>query len=520
MTKTKKTYKFDRQDYFNKILFRHELGKNEHYYVEYFNKETGIPFEKHYKTIYEMSADIDRYRPYNNIFVSLATTNGIDRKKENLQSRGVLAFDFDNKDYPKGINHKDILKKFQKLGLYYHCMVSSGRGYHVYLLTEPTKDIDRLVAINKAIAQRLGADMGGTSPTQILRVPGTYNFKDNTQRLCNIIYLQADPRKRIEHSIDKLYKKYISSIGDSNIRYVPTNNISPCIAGILKGVPDGHRNFALGRLTKHLQRTNYSKVSAFEVIREWNNKCSPPEDIAKVEVDFNNYWEGDYKLLGCRTDNKEIQEVLSNYCNQHECNKADKFEMIHLLKTVDIEYKIADKIRYGGDRAMLNGNHITIISILKVHDAGLNTKQLQEELTSTITKKCIMSKPTLFKVLKELEELNVIECIESQQRNLSNFYKLKDIKALENEKFVLSYQAVQRYLDGAITQGALRLYCYMLYRLSKGENVVQEEIARELNTDQSVISKHIDNLAEARYLIAHTDYSINRLGANIYEWIV
>ena len=66
----KSKHRFDRQDYFTKILFRHELGKNEYYYVEYFNKKTGIPFEKHYKTIYEMSADIDRYRPYNNIFVS------------------------------------------------------------------------------------------------------------------------------------------------------------------------------------------------------------------------------------------------------------------------------------------------------------------------------------------------------------------------------------------------------------------------------------------------------------------
>ena len=140
----KSKHRFDRQDYFTKILFRHELGKNEYYYVEYFNKETGIPFEKHYKTIYEMSADIDRYRPYNNIFVSLATTNGVDRKKENLQSRGVLAFDFDKKDYPEGFNHKDVLRKFQKIGLYYHCMVSSGRGYHVYLMVEPTKDIDRL----------------------------------------------------------------------------------------------------------------------------------------------------------------------------------------------------------------------------------------------------------------------------------------------------------------------------------------------------------------------------------------
>lgn len=519
MTKAKKTYKFDRIDYFDKILFRDDLAKNEHYTVEYFNKETGKPFQKHYKTLQAMNIDIDKYRYYNNVFVSLATTDGQGRTKENLVSRGVLAFDFDKKDYPEGFNHKDVLKKFQKLGLYYHMMVSSGRGYHVYLMTEPTKDIDRLVSINKVIAQRLGADMNATSPTQILRVPDSYNFKEGKQRQCNIIWLQANPRKRIEHSIDKLHKKYISSVGDANIRYVPTNKMEPCIEKMLKGVPGGHRNFALGRLTKWLQRANYSRASAIEVIREWNSKCSPPQDMGKVENDFSNYWNNDYKLLGCKTDNKEIQGVLSNYCNKYECNKADKYEAIHLLKTVNIEYKVADKIRYGGDRAMLNGNHITIIAILKVNDAGLNTKQLQEEITSTITRKSAMSKPTLYKVLNELEELNIIECIESRWKNESNFYKLKDMKALENEKFVLSYQAVQRYLDGAIGQAALRLYSYMLYRLSAGYNVVQEEIARELNITQQAVAKQIKELEEARYLIVHTDYSVNRLGANIYEWI-
>lgn len=519
MTKPKKkAFKFNRIDYF-KMVFRHDLIKHEGYTLAASNKETGKMFNVHCKTLEEMDKQVDILRNYNNVFVSLATTNGQDRAKENLISRGVLAFDFDKKDLGQDLNYKDIMKRFQKIGLYYHMMIDSGRGFHVYLMTEPTKDIDKLVAINKAIAQRVGADMGATIPTQIMRVPYSYNFKDGKQRLCNIIYLQLDSRKRIEHSIDKLYRKYISSIGDSNIRYVPKNNMTPCIENMMKGVHDGHRNFVLGRLTKWLQRANYSKVSAFEVIREWNNKCSPPEDIGKVETDFANYWNGDYKLLGCKSKDKEIQGILSNYCDSYNCDKGDKFEVIHLLKTVNIEYKVADKIRYGGDRAMLNGNHIAIIAILKVNDAGLNTKQLQEELKSTITKKSAMSKPTLYKVLNELEELNIIDCTESKWKNESNFYKLKDVKALENEKFVLSYQAVQRYLDGAIGQAALRLYSYMLYRLSAGYNVVQEEIARELNITQQAVAKQIKELEEARYLIVHTDYSVNRLGANIYEWI-
>lgn len=516
----KKEYKFGRVDYFN-MIFRHTLRANEHYTVAYSDKETSKMFNKSYKTIQDIDADIERNKFYNNVFISLATTNGASRAKENLIQRDILAFDFDKKDFDDNFNHKDVLNKFQKLGIYYHMLTDSGNGYHAYVLVEPTTDIDKLVSVNKAIASRLGADMGATIPTQILRVPNTYNYKDTSKpKRCNIIWLQADRSKRIEYSLDRLHKKYVSSLGDSNIRYVPTNKMPPCISEILKGVQQGDRNFGLGRLTKWLQSNNYNKDKALQVVKEWNVKCYPPINDKKIEIDFKNYWEKDYKLLGCISDNTKVQATLSKYCNKYECKKVDKFEKIHLEKTINIEYEIADQIRCRGEKLMLQGNHIAIITILKANGAGLNTRQLEQELTSTITKKCAMSKPTLSKVLNELQELNIIECIESKQRNRSNFYKLIDFKFLENEKFVLSYQAVQRYLDGAIGQSALRVYCYMRYRLSRGDNVVQEEIARDLSLNQKTISKHINELEQARYVIIHTDYSVNSLGANMYEWIL
>lgn len=514
---SKRKYNFNKIDYFN-MIFREQLGRDEYYNVTYINKENDTIFIRDYKTIDDMSNNIDTLKNYNNVFVSLATTNGKSRTRENLVRRGVLAFDFDKKDYDEGFNHKDILNRFSKIGLYYHMMINSGRGYHVYLLTEPTSNIDRLVQINKAIAQKVGADMGAVASTQILRVPDTYNFKDNKSRRCNVIWLQADHKKRIEHNLDKLFNKFCYRVDNTNIRYISKNNMQPCIENLLEGVEEGHRNFALGRLTKYLQRANYGIDKALEVIKEWNNRCVPPSSINKLEVDFNNYWNSDYKLLGCKSENVEMQSILSGYCNKTECKKSDKYEVIHLEKAINIEYKIADKIKDDRRGKGMNGNHIAIISILKLFESGLSRKQIEEELTHRKTKRQAISKNTLTKILKEL--VDDYKVIDTWKVGRDNFYKIKDIKALENQKFVFGYGAIRGFLGGEISSAELRIYCYMRYRLSKGDNVVQEEIARDLNITQQAISKHMKSLEDARYLITHTDYSINPLGANIYEWIV
>lgn len=510
-------YKYNLEQYFN-ILFRDVLKTNEYITLFLIHKDTNIKTQRHYKSIQDTIKDIDKLKHYYNIFVSLATTDGQGRATENLKNRSILGFDFDKKDYEKGFNYKDVLNRFSKLGIYYHMLVDSGHGYHAYVLADNTNNIDKLISVNKAIATRLGADIQAVKPTQVLRVPGTYNYKDKPKRV-NIIWLQADKNKLIPYGLDRQYNKFCTAT-DTNIKYIKDNNIPYCIKQMLEGVEKGHRNFALGRLTKWLQSKNYSKNKAFEIIKEWNNKCNPLEDIEVLKNNFNEYWNKDYKLLGCISQNSDIQAILSCYCNKYKCNKNNKYEVIHVGECVEIEYKIADKIRYRGDKVMLDGNHIAIIGILKIHKAGLNTNQLKMELTSTITKKCRMSKPTLIKVLKELEQMDIIECIQNKNKTIPNLYKLKDVKCLENEKFNISYHAVQRYIDKAIGQSALRIYSYMLYKLSKGDNVVQEDLAKDLGVTQQAVSKSITELEQARYLIIETDYSINPLGANRYRWLV
>lgn len=507
-----------KQRQFLSFLFS-DKSNQEFITLQFAHKETGSIMQRHCKTIEECLSFINQFKFTHNVYVNLACTDGKGRASDNQTSRNVIAFDFDKKMMGDKFNHKDIINIFKKAGLYYHMLVSSGNGYHVYIQTSRTKDIEKLIDLNKALGKRVGADIQALSSTQILRVPATFNFKDAEHKKSVSLMWKAE--KILPLDMEKLYKKYVfnTSLEATNLKYVRKENMPPCITALLEGVVDGERNFALGRLTAHFKRWNYSKASTWQLIKEWNLKCMPPEDENKLKINFNNYWSKDYKLLGCVCDDGEIQSLISKYCNKIDCNKADKYEVIHVDKTVQIEYKVAENMRKRGNKPMLDGNHIAVISILKVHGLGLNTKQLEQELTSTITHKCCMSKPTRIKVLRELEEMGVIECIKSSNKTVPNLYKIKDIKCLENEKFVMSYQAVQRYLDGAIGKNALKIYSFMRYRVTRGENVVQEQMGRELDITQQAVGQAIKELEKARFLNIHTDYSINPLGANVYEWI-
>ena len=120
----------------------------------------------------------------------------------------------------------------------------------------------------------------------------------------------------------------------------------------------------------------------------------------------------------------------------------------------------------------------------------------------------------------KLQEMKVISCTEHNNKTIPNLYKIIDIKCLENEKVTISYHATQRYIDGAIGQSAFRIYCYMIYRLSRGINVVMERLGEELELTKQAISKSIQELEQGRFLVIEVDYSINPLGANKYRWLV
>ena len=85
----------------------------------------------------------DKY--FYNTYYTLATTDGLGRTTSNLKSRACLCWDFDKKDLGQDFNIKDILHLFKSIRLYYHCIVDTGHGWHVYVYIEPTTDLEALL---------------------------------------------------------------------------------------------------------------------------------------------------------------------------------------------------------------------------------------------------------------------------------------------------------------------------------------------------------------------------------------
>jgi flagellar hook-associated protein 2 len=62
-----------------------------------------------------------------------------------------------------------------------------------------------------------------------------------------------------------------------------------------------------------------------------------------LETCFDAYFESNYRLLGCVTDNKVYQSILSNYCERDKCSKLNIGEKI-VVNGTEIQLKAGMKI--------------------------------------------------------------------------------------------------------------------------------------------------------------------------------
>lgn len=513
----------ERQRQFFELIFA-DKPNNEYITIvpAYRDKEGNAIFtkelEKHFKSIDDALKYTNKVKYNTDVYFSLAATDGTGRTTDNLLNRYVIALDFDKKSYDDDFNFKDIIQRIQMCGhqLYYHFMVDSGNGYHVYFLLEPTNDIEKVVKVTKAITNLLNADLGACSPAQILRVPYTFNRKQLPAKPVNTIWINEKIKR---YDIDRLYNEFCANSKQENTvtKYLPTGRIPPCIQTILRGVSEGERDFFLARLISYFKGNNYSKEKTMVLIKEWNTKNEPPMADLQLNYQFNYMWEREYTFFGCSCNDEGTQELINKHCDKLNCNKVDQYERIESEEdeVVYYESKILNSIKYsGGKKPMLNGNHITILGLLKVF-GELDTKELEKQLTSTITKKECLSKPTRIKTLKELEELGFIEVTPAKGK-IPAKYKMKNIKCLESEKMQINYFALKYFIAGAINPNAFRTYCYILWLKKQGQSCTQENIANDLNLKQSTIAEQVKELEEAGYLIVRKMYNVNPNGVNFY----
>lgn len=439
-----------------------------------------------------------------NTYFNLSLTNGKSGQTEDLKERHVLSWDFDKKHLGEDFSHIDIIENFKNLNLWYHCLVDSGHGYHTYICIEPTDDIDKVVEVTKAIGNRISADKDAMKPTQLLRVPYTFNIKNKIKQVNIINLYPKDTIKR--YNINDLYNRFCTteqskSIEDKAIKYTLNNtNLQPCIVDILQsGSKDGSKNYDLQKIVVSLRSRNKKISEILYTCKEWNSKSENKFSDNELEYQVNYMYENlriaEFKCQGCKYNLNCWNRIESDF---------NYGEGEILLSMSETHTKTLKKSNRKGAKCM-ESNDLLVYCILKNHSDGLYREELIKEMT--YKNKCLFSDKTLTKALTNLEENGFIEV-----SGKPKLYKIKDIRTKSELVYDIGYGAAYECVKGNISTEELRLYNYMRYLHHKQQReepgalkgnllqVNQIKLAEDLGVTQGRISQMIDNLLQEKLL--------------------
>lgn len=495
---------------FFKLLYR---GKKEEEFIRVFqanNKDyTSIAY---YNDIDELvNFSTSNKVKFNNTYFTLATTDGEGGSTNNLMYRYFLSFDFDKKDFDPDFNHIDILNKFREVKIHYHALIDSGNGYHVYVCIERTSDLQKVQEVQEALCYKLGADKNAIKTTQILRIPYTFNIKNNGHKQVNIIYMEDRNSKQFKpYSIDFLYQKNCNVKHKEEAKEQTTftlnnTNVPACIKKILEeGTKEGDRYTDLQRIVVLLRQRNKTLEEIKKVCKEWADKSNYTDNLAyRVENIYNNLM---YVNLECKACEYK-KECYSNTVSEFEYDKDDKLINFNSRELC----KLALNNQKKGAKKVMKSNELLVYSILKLHNDGLTREEITKELTYKSKKKKIervaLSERTLKGVLKSMEDNKFVEV-----KTLERGKKLYIANSSNNGNFVVSYSATFECIKGNISEEEYMLYCYMRYLHHKEQEqgiavlkgnlfqCNQVRLAEYFNVTQQRISKMIDNLLEEKLL--------------------
>ncbi len=380
--------------------------------------------------------------------------------------------------------------------------VSSGHGIHAYWLLDKPATPDEVLPIVKGILQRTGGDMRVAEAARIMRVPGTINYNGANPVTCAIL-----EQNNIKYAIDALrpfmtVTEPVQTMQHHNGIPELDNSERPCIRSMARGVPQGQRNFAQGRLTKYLQMKGYTKQRSLQIIQDWNRRNNPPESTDKLIRDFNAYWHGNYKLLGCMIDNPELQALLCDHCNKPDCP---------IPGTID-RLKIDDATKYNNrmmnDIAAITGNDLIVYGVLQIQKQ-LDTSQLKNWITSRATGKPCMSEKTMRDSLKRLQSMGFIETIRtSKQTGHSYQYRVIEQGTFGTGYTIISTGAIYGAIDGRVTPAEFRLYALLLkYAYHKGHcSPSTLTLAKQLDTQHPNVTRMMKHLESSGYICRNRVY--------------
>ena len=432
-----------------------------------------------------------------NVYFGVYARSHKDGRTEACSTTGTLWADYDD------MTLKEVRERISGLPEP-SAIVFSGHGIHTYWLLKERAGAEA-VDVVKAIARATGADPKPTSKATVMRLPGSVNVK-GAPVPCRI--LEANWRRYdlalFESLLDVTRQRSISEPFTYGVPELLKADMA-CIKAAASGVPEGHRNFWLGRITKYLQREGYTQERAWKVVLAWNKLNEPPEKPKKLYSDFKAYWHGSYKLLGCLQDTDK-QAILAGYCTGAEC------ELRGTIGRLELDNAIALNNRLFKSYHQLTGNDLIVFGVLSRHPKGLTTSQLLDKLTARATKKPCMSLKTMRTSLVTLERRGLISVTQGNRRaGEEDLYRAIPQGTYGTGYTLATNGAVNGAIDGRVTSAEFRLYVLLLkYAFGKGQCFPSlATLSKELRIAENTVSEQLKALDRADYIDRHYGYEGN-----------
>lgn len=212
------------------------------------------------------------------IYVGVATREeGKGGKKDIIEIPAVwVDIDF------KNTSEEEARKKIEEFDLEPSMIARSGDGFHLYyILNKPAKhkDIEKIEAINKKLADYFGGDMAAVEAARILRLPGTYNYKYNPPRPVTL-----------ESVTNHLYSTSDFDFLPPAVSDAMTTTSQPQIAvvtDILAGVREGERHTKAVSLASKYSHLGLSHEETQAILFLWNQQNKPPLPMEELNKTIN-----------------------------------------------------------------------------------------------------------------------------------------------------------------------------------------------------------------------------------------
>lgn len=206
-----------------------------------------------------------------NIYFGCCTRAGKVGTKKGCREVVALWLDLDFKDLTGG---EDEARKIIESMIPPSVIINTGNGFHPYwLLREPIEALPEIIEpYLKGLARHYNGDSSAAEIARILRVPGTFNYKQGGKKPVSIIKADYNLRYNLSDFDDLLIN---TSNTDKNTSRNDTSDI----------IHEGKRNSTLTSLAGSMRHRGMTEVEISAALHAINsNRCKPPLPNSEVDT--------------------------------------------------------------------------------------------------------------------------------------------------------------------------------------------------------------------------------------------